>query len=171
MIEELRDLFAYTAWANGGVLDAVAKLDAEAFTRDLGSSFPSVRATLVHLLGADWIWLARWHGTSPTALPEGWDLSSVDAIRQRWAEVERERAAFAAGLTDDDLARPLAYRNMKGEAFVNTLAETLRHVVNHSTYHRGQVVTMLRQLGAQGVNTDLIGFYRQRASGEAAGGR
>ncbi len=161
MIDDVRELFAYTAWATSRILEAVSKLDEAAFTRDLGSSFPSVRDTLVHLLSADWIWLARWQGVSPTEVPN-WNLSSLEAIRTQWAEIERERTAFVAGLTETDLGRPLAYHNMKGEPFVNTLGETLRHVVNHSSYHRGQVVTMLRQLGAEGVNTDLIGFYRLR---------
>ncbi len=169
MIDEIRELFAYTAWANARILEAVAKLDEGALSKDLGSSYPSVRDTLVHLLSADWIWLSRWQGVSPTARPDSWDLSSFAAIRTQWAEIEREQTAFVAALTETDLDRPLAYRNMKGERFVNTLGETLRHVVNHASYHRGQVVTMLRQLGAEGVNTDLIAFYRLQAAGEAPG--
>ncbi len=166
MIDEIRELFEYTSWADGRVLDAVAKLDAAAFEKELGSSFPSIRATLVHVLSADWVWLARWQGHSPAGIPGDWDLSSFAAIRSRWEEIRRERAAFVAGLSDADLARPLAYRNIRGESFVNTFAEMLRHVVNHSTYHRGQVITMLRQLGAEGVSTDLIAFYRLRPSGQ-----
>ncbi len=171
MIEEIRELYAYTTWANDRVLDVVAELDAAAFAKDLGSSFPSVRETLVHLLAVDWVWLARWRGGSPTATPESWDLSSFDAIRAQWTEVQRERAAFLAGLSDADLERPLAYRTRKGEAHVNTYGEMLRHVVNHTTHHRGQIVTMLRQLGRPGVDTDLIVFYWQRAAGDVAAER
>jgi len=171
MIDEVRELYAYTSWANGRVLDIVAGLDAAAFTRSLGSSFSSVRETLVHMLGADWVWLSRWQGASPTSTPESWDLSSLEAIRAKWAEIERARTALVATLTEADLRRPLAYRNTKGEPFVSTFGEMLLHVVNHSTYHRGQVVTMLRQLGAEGTDTDLITYYRQRAPGDATAGR
>lgn len=170
MIEEIRELYAYTTWANDRVLGAVATLDAAAFTRDLGSSFPSVRDTLLHLLAVDWVWLARWQGESPSAMPDSWDLSSFAAIRAKWLEVQRARAGFVAGLSDADLVRPLPYRTRKGEAHVNTYGEMLRHVVNHTTHHRGQLVTMLRQLGRPGVDTDLIVFYWERAAGEAPAG-
>ncbi len=165
MIEELRELFAYNRWANERVLDAAAKLDESAFGRPLGSSFGSVRDTLAHVLAADWAWLERWRGRSP-ATPPAWDASTLAAIRSRWAELEREREAFVAGLTDADLERELAYRTLSGAAVRNTFSEMLRHVVNHSSYHRGQVVGMLRQLGAEGVNTDLIAYYRLRRAGE-----
>src|SRR6185437_8220373 len=120
-----------------------------------------------HMLGADWAWLSRWQGHSPSALPESWDLSTFDALRARWAEVERDQEAFIAGLTDDALRRPLAYRNWAGESCEEPLWQILRHVVNHATYHRGQVVTMLRQLGATAPSTDLIKFYREQAGAGA----
>src|SRR5690606_38104896 len=84
MIDELRDLFAYKRWASHRIVGAAAKLGDEALDRDLGSSFPSVRATLAHVLSAEWVWLSRWKGTSPTGLPGSWDLSTLDAIRARW---------------------------------------------------------------------------------------
>jgi uncharacterized damage-inducible protein DinB len=163
MIEEMRELYAYTRWANARVLDAVARLDHDAFTRSLGSSFPSVRETLVHTLGADWIWLERWRGHSPSGHPASWDQSTFPALRAAWAQVEDERDAFLAGLTDADLEREISYRNTAGQPFSSSFARMLRHVVNHSTYHRGQVVGMLRQLGAEGVGTDLILWYREQA--------
>lgn len=170
MMDEIRELYAYNRWANRRILDAAAVLDAASFTRDLGSSFHSVQDTLVHILGAEWIWLSRWKGTSPTGLPASWDLSTYDALCERWAEVERDQAAFVDGLTELDLGRAITYRNMKGEGFKNTLGQMLRHVVNHSSYHRGQVATLLRQLGAQAVSTDLIRFYRERAAGAVRAG-
>ncbi len=163
-MQDIRELYAYNRWANHRTLDAVVPLDEEAFTRDLGSSFASVRDTLAHVLAAEWVWLRRWRGSSPTGTPEDWDLSTLEAIRGRWAEVEREREEFLSGLTDEDLHRAMAYRNTAGEAFENTMGQMLRHVVNHSSYHRGQVVTMLRQLGAEPAGTDLIQFYRERAT-------
>ncbi len=163
MIEEVRELFAYTRWANGLMLDAVARLGPEELTRNLGSSFPSVRETLVHMLGAEWRWLERWRGHPPGPLPSSWDLSTLASIRQIWAEVERAEEAYVAGLTDADLERVLSYRYSDGTPGRANFAQMLRHVVNHATYHRGQVTTMLRQLGAAGVDTDLITFYTQAA--------
>lgn len=123
-------------------MNAAAALDAEAYVRDLASSsFGSAHGTLVHILGADWIWLQRWKGDSPGALPADWDLSTLEAVRRTWDDVDHERDAFLAGLGDADLDRTFDYRNMKGEPFRNTLGEALRHVVNHATYHRGSSET------------------------------
>ncbi|MGD8495185.1 MAG: DinB family protein [Gemmatimonadales bacterium] len=165
---EIRELFAYDRWASRRILDAVSRLTPEEFDRDLGSSHPSVRATLAHLLAANWVWLERWLGRSPSGLPDaGWDVGTLEALRAKWADVERARRAFVDGLADGDLERPLAYRNTGGEPFEQPLWQTLRHAVNHASYHRGQVVTMLRQLGAEAVSTDLVLFYREVEAAEA----
>lgn len=160
--DEIRDLFAYNAWANQRLLEAAAGLDDEALTRDLGSSFPSVLATLAHIAASDWVWLRRWHGESPSGAPAEWDTASLDGVRGAWAGVEAERSAFLASLDDAALDRALDYRNTAGRAYRSRMGEMLRHVVNHATYHRGQVVTMLRQLGAAPPATDLIAYYRER---------
>jgi uncharacterized damage-inducible protein DinB len=158
-LDEIRQLYDFNRWANGRILEAAAALAPEPFDRDLGSSFPSVRATLAHVLGAEWIWLARWNGTSPTA-PPAWALGDVASLRARWAEVEAGQAVLLASLDDDRLDQAIDYRSLAGEPYRSRLWQMLRHVVNHSTYHRGQVTTMLRQLGAAAPATDLILYFR-----------
>ena len=160
-LEELRDLFGYHRWANARVLDATAGLPTADFERDLGNSFGSIRATLAHVLGADWVWLRRWLGESPKAFPE-WDVATHAALRERWREVEGEQREFLDGLGESDVERVVAYTMLSGAAFSNPLGELCRHVVNHATYHRGQVVTLLRQLGVEPPHTDLILYYRER---------
>jgi uncharacterized damage-inducible protein DinB len=162
-MDEIRDLYAYNRWANRRVLDAAARLSPEELSRDLGSSFPSVRETLAHVLAGEWIWLTRWRGSSPPGLPESWDLSSLEVVRAQWAEVEADQRAFVEGLDEAALDRVVAYRDTRGDPYENPLGQLLRHVVNHSTYHRGQVVTMLRQLGADAVATDYVVYLRERA--------
>lgn len=160
MIDEIRELYAYNRWADRRVLEAAARMPEDALARDLGSSHGSVRDTLAHILAAEWIWLTRWRGTSPTGVPPTWDLSTVLRIREQWSRVHADTDAFITGLTDTDLAAEVSYRNTHGETFASPLWRLLRHVVNHSSYHRGQVVGMLRQLGGQGVATDLVMWYR-----------
>lgn len=160
--DEVRELFAFNRWANRRLLDAAAALDDDALARDMGSSFPSVLTTLAHIVSADWIWLRRWAGQSPTAAPAEWSLTSLASIRERWDEVEAERSAVLAELDDEALQREVDYCNTAGSAFTSRMDEMLRHVVDHSTYHRGQVVTMLRQLGGTPPATGLIVFYRER---------
>jgi uncharacterized damage-inducible protein DinB len=159
---EVRDLFAYNRWANGRILDATAPLDNDQFTRDLGSSHASVRDTLVHILGAEWIWLCRWRGVSPRTITPGWESFDRVQLVAQWQRHEADQAGYLAQLTDDLLSRPVDYSNMRGQPFTVPLEHLLRHVVNHSSYHRGQVTTMLRQLGFASVATDLVLFHTDR---------
>ncbi|EQB63164.1 MAG: DinB family protein [candidate division Zixibacteria bacterium RBG-1] len=158
-VARIQELYKYNAWANGQVFESVAKLTPEQFNKDLATSYRSVKGTLVHIVGAEWIWLRRWLGTSPKALWDPAEFSSVEQIKNRWEEVERERKEFLSDLTEDSLRKPLAYTNIKGQPFSYPLWQALQHLVNHSTYHRGQVTTLLRQLGAQPKGTDLLAYY------------
>ncbi len=160
----------YNRWANAQVLGAAARLAPEEFTRDLRSSFPSVRDTLAHILSAEWVWLERWGGNSPTAMPDLGPLENVAAFLVRWREVEAGQRAFLERVGPADLARVVGYTNFRGEAWRYPLGQMLRHLVNHSTYHRGQVATLLRQLGAAPNPTDLLVFVDEGASGAEGAG-
>ena len=162
--EDLRTLYAYDAWANRRMLEACAALSAEQFTRDLGSSFRSVRDTMAHILGAQWIWLERFHGRSPSSLPNGNEFADLASLRARWTQFESELLSYVNGLSAADLERSFEYRDLKSNSHTNLLWQTLQHLANHGTYHRGQVTTLFRQLGAKPVGTDMIGFYRERAA-------
>jgi uncharacterized damage-inducible protein DinB len=163
-VEDFRLLYDYNAWASHRTLDACAVLSDEQFTRDLGSSFRSVQETLVHISGAQWIWLERWHGRSPNSGPVAADFPNLEAVRRRSAEVERNLLDYVASLTPEDLQRVISCKTMAGAVFAQPLWQMLQHLANHSTYHRGQITTMLRQLGAKPTGTDLITFYRERTA-------
>jgi len=160
-MDELRRLFDYNRWATLRLLEAAQGLSSEELTRDHGSSFPSVLATLVHALGAEWVWLERWKGASPTSFPDASALASVDDVRVRWEGIWAEQRDFVAGLVAGDEARPLSYSLFDGSSDIRPLGELMRHVVNHGTYHRGQLVTMLRRLGKSPPSTDYIRWIRE----------
>jgi uncharacterized damage-inducible protein DinB len=161
-IETIRDLYAYNRWANARSLESASAVSFEDFTKEVGGSFASLRGTLAHMYGAEWIWLERWRGNSPRTLPFALDFPAVEAIRLRWQEVEREQTEFLDALHPDRLGEVISYVNLKGEAFAYPLGRMLQHVVNHSTYHRGQVATLLRQLGATPLSTDLLLYDDER---------
>lgn len=163
--DEMARLFEYGEWANHGFLDAVARLDAEAFGRDLKGSHGGIRGTLVHTYGAEQIWHERFKGGSPTSLPGEDTLTDVAALRERWAALEVERRAWLASLEPDAGDRVIRYRNLKGEPFSSRLWPLVQHVANHGSYHRGQVAVFLRQLGLTPPATDLVAFDRERALG------
>ena len=165
-LPDLRTLFAFNSWARGRMLDAVGALPEGAYRKDLGNSFGSVHGTVVHILGAEELWLKRWHGESPTSLVSPDAFASFAEIRRRWDQLESEYQRFLAALTEEAVLRVIRHRDTRGNAYATPLWQMMQHVVNHSTYHRGQVTTMLRQLGARQVATDLIMYYRQQAGQE-----
>jgi uncharacterized damage-inducible protein DinB len=163
-IETLRTLFKFNSWAGQRTLESCAPLSPEQFTRDMSSSFHSVRDTLVHIFGAEWLWLERWQGRMPTALPWAPDFPDYAGVSARWSEVRRDLQRFVAGVTQEDGDRSFQVRTTAGGLYTQPLWQMMQHLVNHGSYHRGQVATMLRQLGAKPVSTDLILFYREHAA-------
>jgi uncharacterized damage-inducible protein DinB len=165
---EMRILYDYNAWANRRAMEAASKLSAEEFLKPMGSSFSSVRDTLAHIYGAEWIWLERFQGRSPSSLPDTTQFPDVASLQERWNEHETRLLSFVKGLTLADLDRMMEYKTLKFGVYRNPLWQSMQHLVNHGTYHRGQVTTLLRQLGAQPILTDLMHFYRERATAAGA---
>lgn len=161
MVSEITGLYDYNSWANNRFLEATAALNHDEFTCDLRSSFPSIHATLEHILQAEWIWLERWNGVSPVEIPP-WDTTTHAALGTQWAIIDAAQHAYLGSLTDERLRNAVDYRNFASQPFSQPLWQLMRHVVNHSTYHRGQVATMLRQLGKPVPVSDLVAFYRQQ---------
>ncbi|HZI64612.1 MAG TPA: DinB family protein [Thermoanaerobaculia bacterium] len=157
LLPVVRNLLAYTIWADGEHLHALAAVRPEDLRRDTGSSFPSLLATMGHVLGSERVWLSRFVG-APGHLPTLSQIADFAALRSGFEELWPELEAYLAALADQDLARPLTWTNTKGVTRTQPLWSPLVHMVNHSSYHRGQVVTMLRQLGYPAPGTDLVYF-------------
>lgn len=157
-LKDIRQLFDYTDYANHLALDAAEKLTDEQLRHDFKISHGSIFGTLAHMAGAEWVWLSRWQGNSPSGIWNDRTFADLAALRQRWQQIESERSALLDGLTMDALHAELSYKNIKGEAFTLPLVVQMQHVVNHATLHRGQVVGMIRQLGMAPPAVDLL-FY------------
>jgi uncharacterized damage-inducible protein DinB len=157
----IRDLYEYHRWANRTLFDFAAALGEAMCARDLGPHFshPRVTRMFVHLYGADWVWLQRWKGASPTAQP-GADLTTMAAVRGLWDALEAEQKAFVETLGDTDLTRTVSYKNTEGKAFSLPLGPLLQHVANHATHHRSEVATMVTLLSGSppdtGINTWML---------------
>jgi len=162
--ELTRTLFDYNAWANNRALDAAAQLTDEQFAKPLGSSFSSVRDTLCHICAGEWIWMQRFHGNQVSAFPDDSHIQTVTALRQYWKPQAQRLLDFVNGLTQADLDRVFEYKTLKFGMYKNPLWQSLQHLANHGTYHRGQIATLLRQHGASPILTDLMHFYRERAT-------
>ena len=166
--QEMLVLYEFNAWANRRMLGAVAAVKQEEFLRPMGSSFGSLRDTAAHIYGAEWVWLERFQGRSPGSLPDGAEFQDMASLQERWTELEGRLLGFVRSLTQEDLNRVLEYKTLKFGVYRNPLWQSMQHLVNHGTYHRGQATTLLRQLGAQPVLTDLMHFDRERATAAGA---
>jgi len=159
--QDLQTMVDYHYWARDRLVEAISQLTPEQYSRDLGSSFKSVRETATHIYAAEWAWYQRWHGESPTALLTADRFADFDALTAAWAEHERKMRAFVDGLDDADVTRVIEFRLLSGQAGASPVWQMVQHVVNHASYHRGQITTMLRQLGAQPAKSmDMIAYYR-----------
>lgn len=156
-MDELLELLAFHAWASRRTFETVRELSDEQLHRDLGSSFKSVFETLVHTFGADRAWLGRVEGGAPSRANPA-DYPDLKTLLAAWNAVLERWPAAVGQLADPK--QEIAYKTFAGDPNSNSLEQIVKHVVNHGTYHRGQVVAMQRMMGANAVSTDLIGFYR-----------
>jgi uncharacterized damage-inducible protein DinB len=161
--DDLRLLIDYNYWARDRVLDAVATITPEQFIRPMGNSFKSVRDTVAHICAAERIWITRLKGENPQGFQKPDRLRDVDAARKEWAELEGEMRDQLARLGPESAELTIEYQDLRGNDQSDVLWQMLQHLVNHGTYHRGQITTMLRQLDAAPPKSmDLIAFYRER---------
>jgi uncharacterized damage-inducible protein DinB len=161
-VENLKRLLRFNEWANDRVFDAVAALTPEQQTQDLGASFPSIALTAGHMVAGEWIWLQRWLGISNSTFPDWAASTDIADLRRRLLELQNERAAFIDGLTDADILLPRRYKLMSGLEDEQPLDVMVTHVVNHATYHRGQIAAFFRQIGLKPIGTDFITFAREK---------
>ena len=187
-LSDIDTLYAYNRWANLRMFGLLEKLSDEQFQASMTSSFPSIRESVFHILAAEWIWLKRWKGESPRASQpvnavslEVWkevraagvappqQLQTVADLRALCDALEQERRQYLRTLSEADLQAPLSYRDMSGNPNTQSLQHLMQHVVNHGTYHRGQVTTLLRQIGGETTSLDLIFFFREQGQQAKAG--
>jgi uncharacterized damage-inducible protein DinB len=166
---EALDLFEYNVWANARLLARCAALSPDQWSRELGGSFSTLLSVVAHVVGAEWIWLRRWKGESPASAPAWYSDPSPTALMTALEQVEAERLQFLRSLTREDLDREVEYSLLDGSKGTLSLSILLRHVMNHSTYHRGQIAAMLRRLNVTPPSTDLLVYATEpRAAGAPA---
>jgi uncharacterized damage-inducible protein DinB len=163
-LDYIRLLYDYTYWATAQVLRTAEEARIEpdaASTPERHTRSGQVHETLVHMMGAEWLWRSRWQGVSPAAgLPPG-EFPTLQALRTRWQDEERQMRAFLATLHEADLAREITYTNLKGQRLTLPLGPLLLQVVNHGTQHRSEVALVLTALGHSPGDLDLLIFLLQ----------
>jgi uncharacterized damage-inducible protein DinB len=155
MLDEIRTLYAYSAWANRRVLDTAERMPLQQFIAANGGA-ESIREILTHMVWAQWLWLERWQGRSPQALWHPGEFPYVASLRARAEEVDAATQRFLDGLDEPDLARVITYVNGKGETWAYPLWAMLLHQANHATQHRSEAALLLTRAGHSPGDLDLL---------------
>ena len=153
-----RTLLAYTMWADRHHLDVLAGIAEEHLTVPTGSSFGSLLGTMAHILGSEQVWMSRFMG-APIERPNESDWADLAAVRAGFEELWPSMEFFLAALNAEQLDSELAWISRGGNPYQARLWQALVHMSHHGAYHRGQITTMLRQLGYDARATDLIKYY------------
>jgi uncharacterized damage-inducible protein DinB len=157
-------LFNFDEWATARTLESVSSATEEEYLRDLHSSHGGIHGTIVHIYSSNMIWLQRWEGNSPLAHVGTKDVPNLEAVGNHLREYWKRVGSFLKSLDDSSVNNQVSYNDLMGNQQSQPLFQQMQHLVNHSSYHRGQVVTMLRQIGRQPIGTDLITFYRAKGN-------
>lgn len=161
MKEQLQQLAAYNIWANNRLFNCIAQLSEEQVNQHVASSFPSLFRTILHMWDAEAIWWQRFRLAEQIVRPS-------ENFKGNFAElvtgINAQSAQWRAWIDEarlPQLEHVFAYRNLKKEQFKQPLYQVLLHIFNHGTYHRGQLVTLLHQVGVTNIpSTDFIEFSR-----------
>jgi uncharacterized damage-inducible protein DinB len=161
MKESLLRLQRYNAWANARFIEVLGTLSEAQLDTEIISSFSSIRKTVQHTWGAEDIWLQRlqrvaspvWNGLNTQI--------SFSEVLTNWRATSESLIAFAESLDEAAFSDTIHVVSLKGATSEDVIADVLQHVANHGSYHRGQLVTMLRQLGFSTIpQTDFIAYAR-----------
>ena len=154
----------YNLWANGKIVEILANVDEKLFDTEIKSSFPTIRKTLHHIWDAEQIWFTRIKGQEATTWPSASFKGGNEDLLKGFTESSKKLSDFIATKDRGYLDQVITYKNTKGAEFSNPIEDILFHVVNHASFHRGQIVTMLRELGFDKFPPqDLIAYLRQQS--------
>jgi uncharacterized damage-inducible protein DinB len=159
-LQEIKTLHAYNSWANNLLFSAVEKLPQEQYVQDMKTSHGSIHSTLIHLVGAEKIWRERFVG-EPLPFLSTDPPGTLSALKSIWEKNGFDTARWIGTMSDTSLQETFTMKTLKGETFTHKYWQAFLHLVTHSSYHRGQVIAMLRQLGVRPPTTDLIVFFRE----------
>jgi uncharacterized damage-inducible protein DinB len=157
--DALRIHVDYSRWASNRLLEAAAALQREELDRDFGTADRSFAGTLMHIFGADRVWLARVKGSANPDVP-GPEFAAIDVLKPAWETVHKGWMDWVGSLDEDNVRRVISYHDLKGRAWRTPNWQIVLHVVNHATHHRGQAAGFLRSMGHQPPPLDLIAYYR-----------
>ncbi len=155
------ELADYNLWANTIVCNWLEQITEEQWSREIVSSFSSVQQTVLHIISAEYAWLERFKRNPEIVWLQPSFKGTKDEHITLWKQTSQELKKFISEFEENQLSVKLEFTRLNGDVYTMPFYQLFAHVVNHAAYHRGQLVTMLRQTGFTNVqSTDLLGYYR-----------
>lgn len=166
-VKDLEVLYDYGYWANNKLFRLISQLTPEQFVQPVAGSYGSIRNTLVHILSAEWGWLDRCGGSErgPRLNPD--DYPTAESLIEVWNRVEGYVREFLSRLKDDDLDRDIEFTIGGPEKHSMQLGYLMQHAALHGIHHRGQVALLLRMLGYESGNIDILIYYTEKRNAQA----
>ena len=154
----------YNRWANQLLLETINALNEEEQKRELASSFPSLHQTVLHMWNAESVWWQRLKLQERIVYPWDYFSGSMQELSEKLLEQDQLWIEWISNAQEHMLEHVCLYQNTKREQFKQPVYQMVHHVMNHNSYHRGQLVTMLRQLGITKIpQTDYIVWSRRKS--------
>jgi uncharacterized damage-inducible protein DinB len=162
-LDHYRQLFGYTFWANKLLLDSCSALSVEQQHTPVLAGLPPVFNILVHIFGAQELWLNRLNGISPAAMPTPADFPDLQKLAHDWKALNLHTMAFLAGLGEGGLELQVTYQTTKGKSFTTAPWQALSQVINHATQHRAEIAAILTALERSPGDLDFTFYLRNIA--------
>ncbi len=159
-LNDIKQLFLYNTWANNSMFEAVSELSNDQYYADMKTGQGSIHGTLTHIVAAHKMWLSRWKGTPDKELLNSKTVPTLQELKHLWETVTLDTTYYLNGLTEESLLQTLSMTTTKGITYTHPYGQMMQHLINHSTFHRGQLATLLRQFDIRPPQTDLIAYYR-----------
>jgi len=160
-VKDLEVLFDYGHWANRKLFDVISRLTPEQLTRTVDGKHGSIRNTMVHVLSAQWGWIGRCGGPERGAPLDPADFPTAESLATAWQKVEAHARGFLSTLRDEDLTRNVEFA-IGAEKHSMPVGELLQHAANHGVHHRGQISLLLRLLGHDPDNFDVLLYHAEK---------
>ena len=153
---------SYNVWATNSLLDVIRALPEEKLHLPINSSFPSIFKTLLHLLDAESIWWQRMNLKERIDKPSDGFTGDMIALGTAIQKQNKLWSDWVTAANENKLQHEFFYHDSRGERHKSPVYQVLLHLLNHGTYHRGQLITMLRQVGVEKLPcTDFIAWARK----------
>lgn len=157
---ERSKIFSYHQWATLKVLEHVQSFGEEVFTQEGKNSFTTIQKMTAHVIGVEKLWLQRMMGHKSPAF-EQFDVSTSEKAIEAFMLLHAEMELYFASLSEAQWQEELEFTNLKGDAFLNSREEMHFTFINHASYHRGQITSLLRQFDKEGIPLDYVYYAKQ----------